>query len=106
FSSRRRHTRWPRDWSSDVCSSDLPVGPTLADLARARRRLARWPPTSRGPAGGASWAIVVALASVSVRGAVIAPSELAALGLDEEIGRASCREGVWMGGGRGWGPHM
>src|SRR5207253_5350934 len=24
-SSRRRHTRWPRDWSSDVCSSDLPV---------------------------------------------------------------------------------
>src|SRR5207253_6127259 len=25
FSSRRRHTRWPRDWSSDVCSSDLPI---------------------------------------------------------------------------------
>src|SRR5207253_6376725 len=25
FSSRRRHTRWPRDWSSDVCSSDLYV---------------------------------------------------------------------------------
>src|SRR5690625_5337809 len=23
FSSGRRHTRWPRDWSSDVCSSDL-----------------------------------------------------------------------------------
>src|SRR5690625_3853102 len=23
FSYRRRHTRWPRDWSSDVCSSDL-----------------------------------------------------------------------------------
>src|SRR6266508_5755067 len=30
FSSRRRHTRWPRDWSSDVCSSDL--------AARAERR--------------------------------------------------------------------
>src|SRR5690625_6572956 len=29
FSSRRRHTRWPRDWSSDVCSSDL----ALLDLA-------------------------------------------------------------------------
>src|SRR5690606_39380079 len=30
FSSRRRHTRFSRDWSSDVCSSDLPtavVGP-------------------------------------------------------------------------------
>src|SRR6267143_1706506 len=24
FSSRRRHTRWNCDWSSDVCSSDLP----------------------------------------------------------------------------------
>src|SRR5690606_39468966 len=23
FSSRRRHTRFSRDWSSDVCSSDL-----------------------------------------------------------------------------------
>src|SRR6266508_4842471 len=34
FSSRRPHTRWPRDWSSDVCSSDLeaqrdgPLNPT------------------------------------------------------------------------------
>src|SRR3989449_5669332 len=27
FSSRRRHTRCSRDWSSDVCSSDL--GPDL-----------------------------------------------------------------------------
>src|SRR5207302_7150501 len=25
FSSRRRHTRFSRDWSSDVCSSDLGV---------------------------------------------------------------------------------
>src|SRR2546422_2151229 len=40
FSSRRRHTRCSRDWSSDVCSSDL---------TRARRH-------SRGarPAGGGS----------------------------------------------------
>src|SRR5439155_19042062 len=48
FSSRRRHTRWPRDWSSDVCSSDL------------RRRGGAWPrrdlasvsgtsPSERGP---------------------------------------------------------
>src|SRR5206468_8773895 len=27
FSSRRRHTRSDRDWSSDVCSSDLDRGP-------------------------------------------------------------------------------
>src|SRR5436309_4567821 len=26
FSSRRRHTRFSRDWSSDVCSSDLGKG--------------------------------------------------------------------------------
>src|SRR5690606_40632873 len=26
FSSRRRHTRFSRDWSSDVCSSDLVRG--------------------------------------------------------------------------------
>src|SRR5690606_40451433 len=25
FSSRRRHTRFSRDWSSDVCSSDLNI---------------------------------------------------------------------------------
>src|SRR6266508_4827005 len=31
FSSRRRHTRWPRDWSSDVCSSDLSEGENEAD---------------------------------------------------------------------------
>src|SRR5207302_3472673 len=30
FSSRRRHTRFSRDWSSDVCSSDLPAGPRTA----------------------------------------------------------------------------
>src|SRR5690625_7889900 len=34
FSSRRRHTRWPRDWSSDVCSSDL-VAPAGIDQVRA-----------------------------------------------------------------------
>src|SRR5438445_7230183 len=27
FSSRRRHTRYWRDWSSDVCSSDLRTRP-------------------------------------------------------------------------------
>src|SRR5439155_17674688 len=37
FSSRRRHTRWPRDWSSDVCSSDLRSSPWPA-RAQTRRR--------------------------------------------------------------------
>src|SRR3712207_2863917 len=31
FSSRRRHTRYWRDWSSDVCSSDLKI-PHVDDL--------------------------------------------------------------------------
>src|SRR5207253_7996745 len=34
FSSRRRHTRWPRDWSSDVCSSDLERGCLVVHLFR------------------------------------------------------------------------
>src|SRR3712207_6958899 len=32
FSSRRRHTRYWRDWSSDVCSSDL-VYPRIIEEA-------------------------------------------------------------------------
>src|SRR2546429_10001099 len=40
FSSRRRHTRCSRDWSSDVCSSDLRVAHLLApeDVEGALRR--------------------------------------------------------------------
>src|SRR5438105_7624909 len=34
FSSRRRHTRSTRDWSSDVCSSDLLEVPTEGDAAQ------------------------------------------------------------------------
>src|SRR5207245_6300196 len=32
FSSRRRHTSCYRDWSSDVCSSDLPILFVFASL--------------------------------------------------------------------------
>src|SRR5690625_7798157 len=74
FSSRRRHTRWPRDWSSDVCSSDLPaphlrVRGGAGDAGQGQRR--------QGTAG--------------LRG-VRAPAE---------IGRASCRERVWISVGGG-----
>src|SRR5256884_9344770 len=34
FSSRRRHTRCSRDWSSDVCSSDLATRTDLEFLCR------------------------------------------------------------------------
>src|SRR5689334_24323263 len=32
FSSRRRHTRWNCDWSSDVCSSDLADAGAASDV--------------------------------------------------------------------------
>src|SRR5690606_39828786 len=36
FSSRRRHTRFSRDWSSDVCSSDLYRGFVMTVLQPVR----------------------------------------------------------------------
>src|SRR3712207_4417644 len=47
FSSRRRHTRYWRDWSSDVCSSDLPRALTIE--ARAERVVRQRLP------GGSAW---------------------------------------------------
>src|SRR5207245_7814520 len=43
FSSRRRHTRCYRDWSSDVCSSDLWAPSPAAGPATAATRLAMVP---------------------------------------------------------------
>src|SRR5256885_9434538 len=54
FSSRRRHTRLQGDWSSDVCSSDLPAGP--APTIRTSFITARGAPhllLRRGPTPGA-----------------------------------------------------
>src|SRR6266487_1338308 len=55
FSSRRRHTRWTGDWSSDVCSSDLPrLRPARlsgAQLGHARPRAQRAAPRIRGGHG-------------------------------------------------------
>src|SRR2546430_12924781 len=48
FSSRRRHTRFDCDWSSDVCSSDLLFS---AGLAVRPAHLATAPAPSRVPAG-------------------------------------------------------
>src|SRR5690606_30163960 len=52
-SSRRRHTRFSRDWSSDVCSSDLVAGPGFGGASRFLRRLrgAAQPATSAEGAG-------------------------------------------------------
>src|SRR5438270_11932971 len=71
FSSRRRHTRFDCDWSSDVCSSDL-VALDAEDLA------------------------LLGLEGVPIAIAFLLdlPGDLARH-LDE-IGRASCRERVEM----------
>src|SRR5439155_11649370 len=51
FSSRRRHTRWPRDWSSDVCSSDLGTTPRAPASGSARAPAASaGRPTGSSPA--------------------------------------------------------
>src|SRR5439155_8816004 len=82
FSSRRRHTRWPRDWSSDVCSSDLQqtavsrglLGPELVHLPRFMNKF--WPKQ----------------ASADCR--LLTISEFSRM--FPEIGRASCRERGWV----------
>src|SRR5438128_10449474 len=61
FSSRRRHTRCYRDWSSDVCSSDLGGSPR-ATAARAR------PSASRSQHGARSRRARSALRPGSLRG--------------------------------------
>src|SRR5699024_909969 len=40
FSSRRRHTRSKRDWSSDVCSSDLKPAINAANLNKIEQGIA------------------------------------------------------------------
>src|SRR3989442_14550154 len=79
FSSRRRHTRCGRDWSSDVCSSDL--GEATADEIW---RVFEQPDLVRS-----------GLAPARGEGAHRLERR------QIEIGRASCRErGVDFGGGR------
>src|SRR5256884_5382248 len=43
FSSRRRHTRCSRDWSSDVCSSDLKSAKRLRRFFRGINAAASFP---------------------------------------------------------------
>src|SRR6478672_7856334 len=49
FSSRRRHTRSDRDWSSDVCSSDLDADALHRQMDRWREELE---PSASGWLGG------------------------------------------------------
>src|SRR5215510_1769473 len=61
FSSRRRHTRWPRDWSSDVCSSDLPGSGPSQPAMPSRNATANGSPVcaaARSAACRLTWASV------------------------------------------------
>src|SRR5687768_17783860 len=51
FSSRRRHTRCSRDWSSDVCSSDLEELPAGEQRRRSSDRVTAQPLASSPPQG-------------------------------------------------------
>src|SRR5699024_12110330 len=98
FSSRRRHTSSKRDWSSDVCSSDLFVG-LLGRLVRQavdelHRLVEQLDPPDREldaelVVGGD---VLIPLDKVlgHVPGAATVGRE------DLEIGRASCRERGWV----------
>src|SRR3712207_2851552 len=54
FSSRRRHTRYWRDWSSDVCSSDLSSPTNLIAPGQARLMGEGWE-TARRRDDGNDW---------------------------------------------------
>src|SRR5689334_24931504 len=87
FSSRRRHTRWNCDWSSDVCSSDLEQRDGLL--------------YGRGSADMKAGIAAMCAAALRAHDAGALGGEVIVAAVADEIGRASCRErGVAMGGRR------
>src|SRR2546429_7456406 len=102
FSSRRRHTRCSRDWSSDVCSSDLNEKMPL-DVETAYKFLVAQPTVSAGilVVGGASCgvnqSVHLAMKHPEIK-ALVLLSEITDIDgrnfLRAQIGRASCRERV------------
>src|SRR5690606_39914574 len=90
FSSRRRHTRFSRDWSSDVCSSDLPhIGGGERD--EKKRDVGDEQPTCPGRHGRFPLESGTRNGALSHAFSIVARSSVSAVS-DAEIGRASCRE--------------
>src|SRR5699024_11749007 len=87
FSSRRRHTRSKRDWSSDVCSSDLDWGGVDVGIRTA------W----STPAGQVSRSTAVPIHV----GPLTPVTPVMHSVSSEKIGRASCREREEIGRGGG-----
>src|SRR5699024_12078573 len=95
FSSRRRHTRSKRDWSSDVCSSDLAV-------RAARRVKCCWQACGEpNPIASAICAQVRPALRARNSRPDSTPSTSARAAGSREIGRASCRERVETRGAGG-----
>src|SRR5689334_24293753 len=100
FSSRRRHTRWNCDWSSDVCSSDLPR--TLGGVFSYAQILGKLPQVGRiavlrrqirQSLLGVVRDVVAELVAQGLRGLTDLVCEHLHCALQRwEIGRASCRE--------------
>src|SRR5690606_40299400 len=97
FSSRRRHTRFSRDWSSDVCSSDLGGRGVEGKIAAAHYcRIHRVPFLGIG--------LGMQSAVIEYARHVCGLSDASSTELDPDtpqIGRASCRERVWISSGAG-----
>src|SRR5204863_1469416 len=93
FSSRRRHTRSLRDWSSDVCSSDLLHLKDLKDLKNPKTQV----PVGEGAMPIAE--IFKQLVKQGFAGYANLEYEIDANDpLPGKIGRASCRERASIGG--------
>src|SRR5689334_25100072 len=90
FSSRRRHTRWNCDWSSDVCSSDLTAYHILGLPIFVRGSEMRHVDKS-----GTFNRLMIAQ---DVGSAIKGPErgDIYFGSGDAEIGRASCRERGWI----------
>src|SRR5690606_39887294 len=86
FSSRRRHTRFSRDWSSDVCSSDL--GLTLDQPHLSALSLERLVNLVTRDINLAGLVVVV----TEHRESALIVRRTVNGGVHIEIGRASCRE--------------
>src|SRR5689334_9743666 len=76
FSSRRRHTRWNCDWSSDVCSSDLPRGDWVWATREACRSMANLDLDYGDPRGSAVVRGVLASYMRRVRATAAEPGQI------------------------------
>src|SRR5207248_6154608 len=95
FSSRRRHTRSYGDWSSDVCSSDLPSSAPVPLRMMGAKALV--------PMGPKEMATALFMLTFDADAAIREAATKSAAGLPDrilsvEIGRASCRERGKVGG--------